>query len=194
MANPNVSEIAESRAVATGAISVAPVGSALPTDATTALDAAFKGLGYVGPAGVAHPRAVGTDEQKDMNGDTVFRMQNDFSRTYQAELLQAENVDIKKMIFGSANVVVTAATALHGTQIAVADKGIPGERVSLVVDVFSGAKRHREVVTIAQPTEVEQGPLVGTAVRSYTVTWQVFKDPTTNSWVNEYDDDGITDP
>lgn len=194
MANPNINEIAESRGVATGALSWAPLGTALPTDAVTALAAAYKGLGYIGPAGILHPREIGFEDQKDMNGDTIYTMQNDFGRTYQAELLQNENVDIKKMIFGSANVVETAANATHGKQITVSDKGIPAERGVLVADVFSGIKKHREVVAIAQPTTVEQGPMVGTAVRSYTVTWRVFKNPATNIWVLEYDDDGVTSP
>lgn len=190
MGNPTTAEISASRAVAIGAIAWTNVlTTALPTDAVTALAAAYKGLGYVGTAGILHPRDVGTEDQKDMNGDTVYTMQTDFSRTYQAELLQNENVDIKNMIFGAANVVVTAKNASHGAQIAVADKGLQSAHGILVVTTFDGLKTHREVCPDAQPVTIEQGPLVGTGIRSYTVTWKVFK--VGGVWVNEYDDDGV---
>lgn len=190
MANPSTAEISASRAVAIGALAWGPLGTALPVNAVVALNAALKGLGYIGPSGITHPREVGTEEQKDMNGDTVFVMQSDFSRTYQAELLQNENVDIKNMIFGSANVVITAKTASTGARISVADKGTPSAHGVLVATTFDGLKTHREVCEDAQPISVEQGPLVGTAVRSYTVTWRVFKNAS-GIWVNEYDDDGV---
>jgi hypothetical protein len=190
MANPTNAEISASRAVAIGALAWAPLATALPTDAVTALAAAYKGLGYIGTGGITRPRDITVDDQKDMNGDTVYSLQTDFSRTYQAELLQNENVDIKKMIFGSANVVITAKTATTGARISVADKGTPALHGVLVATTFDGLKSHREVVGDAQPVAVEQGPLVGTAIRSYTVTWKVFRD-SSGTWVNEYDDDGV---
>lgn len=186
-----VAEISASRAVAIGALAWTTVmATAKPTDAVTALNVAYKSLGYIGPGGISRPRDIGTEEQRDMNGDVVYVMQSDFSRSYQAELLQNENVDIKTMIFGSANVVVTAKTATTGTRISVADKGIQPAHGILVATTFDGLKSHREVVGDAQPVTVEQGPLVGTGVRSYTVTWRVFKD-SSGTWVNEYDDDGV---
>ena len=38
--------------ISTGGILVAPKGTALPTDTDTALNAAFKALGYVGEGGI----------------------------------------------------------------------------------------------------------------------------------------------
>ena len=56
----------------TGAIWVAPVGSTLPTDATTALDAAFKCLGYASEDGVTNANSPDTDTVKAWGGDTVL--------------------------------------------------------------------------------------------------------------------------
>jgi hypothetical protein len=198
MANPTNTEIGEARAVAAGAISRAPLGTALPTDATTALNVAFKGLGYVGAAGITPTRDITNEDVKDMNGDTVYNLQTDFGRTYQAPLLQYDNVDIKTMLFGAAQVVVTAADSTHGTRIAVVDKGLPAAHASYSFDTFrvgaTGAtKKHREVVPDAQPTAVEFGAMLGGAVRQYTVTWKVFKDSSGN-YTYEYDDDGVVAP
>lgn len=190
MANPTNTEISVSKAGATGMLTGAPIGTALPTDATTTLAAAFKGYGYVGEDGTTPTRDISTDPVRDSNGDQVYTLQTDFTRTYAAPLLQYDNVDIKKQIFGDANVVVTPATATKGTIIAVQDKGQQASHQVLVVTTFSGAKSHREVAADAQITSVEIGALTGTGIRQYTVTWTVYKD-SAGVFVYEYDDDGV---
>lgn len=195
MANPTSTEVGVARGVATGALSWAPRSAspqpATPSTATAALATGYVGLGYVGSDGIQPTRDVSTDEAKDMNGDTVATLQTDFTRTYQAELLQHKNVDVKRMIFGAANVTVTPATAAKGTEVHVSDRGDPAEHGKLVADTFDGATKHREVAEDAQPTSVEFGPLVGTALRSYTVTWTVYRN-SGGTFVDEYDNDGVT--
>lgn len=194
MANPTNVEISSSHAVAVGALAFGPLGTALPTTAIIALNAALKGLGYIGPGGVLRPRDVGTEDQRDMNGEIVYSLQTDFSRAYTSELLQNENVDIKKMIFGDANVTVTPGVGGTTTRITALDKGLVAAHGVLVGTTFDGLKSHREVAEDAQPVTVEFGPLVGTAVRSYTVTWRVFKGSVSGIYVTEYDDNGIVVP
>lgn len=192
MANSTTAEIGVARAAITGAIFLYPVsGATLPTDATTALSGGIN-LGYIGDEGITPTRTVETEDTKDMNGDTVYTAQTDFVREYQATFLQVDNVDIKKAIFGDLNVTATAADVTHGARIAVEDKGEPAEKRPIVVHTTSGVKVHREVVPVAQVSSVEYGPYVGTAVRSYTVTFKAFKD-SDGTFVYEYDDDGVPD-
>ena len=54
MATMNAAEVGVGSAKATGAIWIAPQGTALPTDATTALGSTFKLLGLFG----LHPRVL----------------------------------------------------------------------------------------------------------------------------------------
>jgi hypothetical protein len=193
MANSTSAEIGVARAAITGAVFVAPLGTALPTDALAAKNVAFVNLGYVGEEGIQPNREVSTEDKKDMNGDTVYTVQTDFVREYQMTFLQVGNVDLKKLLFGSANVVTEAGGASQGAQIAVEDKGQPAPHRSFVIDTEDGDKTHREVIPDGQVSSVELGPLVGTDTRSYTVTIKTFKD-SDGTFVYEYDDDGVLVP
>jgi hypothetical protein len=188
-------EIGEARAVATGALSGAILGTALPTDSSTALPVAFKPYGYIGNDGIQQTRDLNTDDILDMNGDIVYVVQQSVEKSYEAELLQYDNVDLKKDLFGSANVTTTAATASTGFKISLTDKGEPAPHKILSIDTFrigptGVTEKSRIVVPDAQPVTIEQGPLRAGAVRSYTVTWRVFKNAA-GVYCFEYDDDGV---
>lgn len=193
MANSTTSEIGVARAAITGAIFLLPAtGATLPTDATTTITGGVN-LGYIGDEGITPTRTVETEDTKDMNGDTVYTAQTDFVREYSATFLQVDNVDLKEAIFGEANVVVTAGGPTAGARVTVEDKGEPAPKRPIVVHTTSGSKTHREVVPVAQISSVEYGPYVGTAVRSYTITFKAFKD-SDGTFVYEYDDDGVLVP
>ena len=51
MAN-NVANVVAGKPLAAGGVWIAPLGTALPTDETTALNAAFKSAGYIGEDGL----------------------------------------------------------------------------------------------------------------------------------------------
>lgn len=52
------------RVAVTGAVSVAPIGSTAPTGTGTALDAAFKDLGYIGEGGVTETQPGSGDAER----------------------------------------------------------------------------------------------------------------------------------
>lgn len=58
-----------------GALFRAPAGTALPTDAVTALAEAYKCLGYVSEDGVTNSTSIDSDEVKAWGGDTVLTPQ-----------------------------------------------------------------------------------------------------------------------
>lgn len=91
-----------------GAIYVAPLGSTLPTDSSTALDAAFVCLGYISEDGVTNSNSPESDNVKAWGGDTVLVLQTDRPDSFALTLLEGLNEDVLKTIYGSSNVTVDA--------------------------------------------------------------------------------------
>ena len=87
-----------------GSIYSAPIGTALPTDATTALNAAFKCLGYVSDDGVQNSDDRKTTDIKSWGGDIVNSVQTEKTDTFKYTLIEALNVDVLKEIYGGSNV------------------------------------------------------------------------------------------
>lgn len=90
-----------------GSVFVAPLGTQLPTDATTALANTFKNLGYISDEGVKKNMGVESSEKKAWGGDTVLNTQEGFSMKYSITFIEHLNEDVQKVIHGSGNVTGT---------------------------------------------------------------------------------------
>lgn len=95
-----------------GGIYSAPLGTTLPTDATTALNVAFKNLGYVSEDGVTNSDERSTDDIKAWGGDTVNTVQTEKKDTFTYTLIEALNVDVLKEVYGDSNVSGELATGI----------------------------------------------------------------------------------
>lgn len=93
-----------------GAMWVAPMGTKLPTDATSALDSAFKGLGYVSEDGMVNSNTPKSDNIKSWGGKVVYTYQSDRPDTFQLTFIESLNVDVLKLIYGEDNVTVDSET------------------------------------------------------------------------------------
>ena len=72
-----------------GAIYRAPLGTELPTDAKTELNAAFKELGYCSEDGITNSNSPETDNVKAWGGDTVLDLQTSKEDSFKYKLLEA---------------------------------------------------------------------------------------------------------
>jgi hypothetical protein len=179
----------------TGAIMAAPVGSTLPTNATTAPDAAFDDLGYISEDGLSLSQASSWETIRDWGGDQVRKFLSDFTGTLSWTFLET-NDDALEAMYGAANVTVTAAGASAGKLTAVklnatepvskawifnmADSVAPGGDV---------ARKVRIVVPIAQITERGDLSFSKNAAVMYPVTLEAYPDASGNS-AYIYTDDG----
>ena len=131
----------------TGAIFVAPVGTPLPTDATTDLNEAFECIGYVSEDGVTIEEERDTEDMVAWGGDTVYTSQTTYSETFTFTPIEVNPV-VAKMEYGDANVEVTAGkmTIKHNSA------EIPAKPV--VIEVVPNSKTvDRFVVPNAKLTE-----------------------------------------
>lgn len=106
----NAKRVTASKPKVGGAIFRAPIGTPLPTDATTALNAAFKNMGYVSDSGLSNDGTITVEKVKAWGGDIVLSTQTEKSDTFKLTLIEGLNVDVLKAVRGDANVTSGTAT------------------------------------------------------------------------------------
>ena len=171
-----------SPATGTGGILAGPLGGTLPTDATTAVDSAYKPHGYVGEDGLSMTTNRSTEKIRAWGGDAVRVVQSEHDVTFSFTLLETNEVTAKA-VFGDDNVTATGGTL----DIVVNSDTLP--RKEWVFDMKDGDKKVRVVVPMGQITEVGDTQFVHTNATGWEVTLEAF--PTEDgSKVFIYSDDG----
>lgn len=134
-----------------GYIWVAPLGTALPTDATTELDTKFVGLGYLSEDGLTEPASYEAgDAIVAAGGDTVAQADPTFSKTWTGTCIEALNEDLIKVAYGSSNVTVENATSSKDGTITVKEQASELEHHVIVIDeMLKGGRKRRNVMADA---------------------------------------------
>lgn len=155
-----------------GAISSAPLGTALPLNAIDPLDAAFKNLGYVSEDGLVNENTPESDVIKAWGGDTVLVIQTSKEDTFAYTLIEATNIDVLKEVYGQSNVTGDLATG-----IVIKANALPTEEHVLVIDmILKGGILKRIVVPQANLKELGEITYKDDEAIGYETTMQALPD------------------
>lgn len=134
-----------------GYIWVAPLGTPIPTDATTELNDVFVGLGYLSEDGLTEPASFEPgDDIVAAGGDTVAQADPTFSKTWTGTCIEALNVDLLKVAYGYANVTVTENPSSKESSITVKEHAGELEHHVIVIDeMLKGGRKRRNVMADA---------------------------------------------
>lgn len=171
----------------TGAVAVAPEGTSLPTDASTALPSAWDDSGYVSEDGLSVTITRTTTPIRDWSKSAVRNLLTEFTGQISLSFLQIDQFAAERM-FGSSNVAVTAATTTKGELIKIS---IGAELPPIEAWCFSmkdGDARIRVCVPRGQMTDVNQVDFKPDAGNIIGGTLQCYADSTGKSIYFIYDD------
>ena len=174
----------------TGAIFTAPVGSAAPTDAVTALDAAFESSGYVTEDGVSLTGNRTTINLRDWSRKTVKTILDSFEPTVSFSLMEwsAEGV---QQAFGDDAVTMTPATASTGTRLTVAVDGEMPTHKAWCFNMKDGDARVRLYLPDAVPSNVPDLTFVANDAINIPVELALYPDEAGNFFYI-FTDNGVT--
>lgn len=141
--------VSSTKGVRGGYIFVAPVGTTLPTDYSTALPTAYKCLGFISEDGYVETVDSDSEDLVDMNGDLMDSPQT--SRVESAQLTLAEIKAITlKLMYGDENVTDKAGV------ITVKHNGNSNGTWAVVLDLLlKNNRKWRKVVPLFQCSELD---------------------------------------
>lgn len=141
--------VSSTKGVRGGYIFVAPVGTTLPTDYSTALPTAYKCLGFISKDGYVETVDSDSEDLVDMNGDLMDSPQT--SRVESAQLTLAEiKAMTLKLMYGDENVTDKAGV------ITVKHNGNSNGTWAVVLDLLlKNNRKWRKVVPLFQCSELD---------------------------------------
>ena len=107
-----VTNVSAGKPAVGGAVYRAPLGTTLPTDATTALGNAFTSLGFCSDDGLTNASNIENESQKAWGGAVVLKTQTGWEDTFSFKLIEGLNVDVLKAVYGDDNVTGSLAAGI----------------------------------------------------------------------------------
>lgn len=183
----NAENVSVGKGVAGGYMFVAPLGTALPTDNTTELNAAFFNMGYLGDDGITFADSADTETFQDMNGDTIETSSGAVEKTFTVVLREIKK-DTLAITRGTENVSDTAGI------ITAYDKGPSSEAHSVVFELLlKNGRKWRRVGEQVKLGELGDMTVVYSDLVGREITMSVSLGSTTGSYWVDYIDSTETE-
>ena len=160
-----------------GAISTAPVGTAVPTDATTELDKALINLGYISEDGLTNENTRESENIKAWGGDVVASLQSEKEDKFTYTLIEISNINVLKEVFGQGNVTGTLETGIT-VKVNAAELE---ERLIVIDMILNGGVLKRIVIPKGKIVELGETVYKDDEVAGYEVTVQALPDSEGNT-------------
>lgn len=160
-----------------GAIFRAPVGTALPTNASATLDVAFVGLGFVSDAGLTNGSGITTNSVRSWGGEIVLTTQESRADTFMMQLIESLNENVLKVFHGDSNVTGSLATGITVT----ANSKDLGTYSYIIDMIMRDNAVKRIVIPIAQISETGDVVYSDNDVVAYPITLSAQPDSSGNN-------------
>lgn len=173
----DVNNVSTTRGIRGGYAFCAPVGTPLPTDIETELDAAFENVGFISEDGWKENLDTSSENIPDMNGDTVDTYSGENTETLAMTLIEMSKSALSVQ-YGHKNVSVDSTGKLMTVKH---NWGNAEEYLSWVLElVLKNGRRWRKVIESAKKTDLGEftGNSTTVAGREVTLTYQQDKDGT----------------
>lgn len=173
----SVSNVTASKPAIGGAVSRAPLGTALPTSASNELAEAFTSLGYISDSGLKNNNSPESESVKAWGGDTVLTSQTAREDKFSCKFIESLNLNVLKTIYGDANVTGTLDTG-----ITVKANGKELERHAWVFDmILTGGVLKRICIPDGRISSVGEVTYVDNEAVGYDVTMAALPDSDGNT-------------
>lgn len=164
-----------------GAVYVAPKGTTLPTDATTNLADDYVCLGYVSEDGLENANEMDVADIKAWGGNIVYRSLTELTDNFSLALIESENAEVLKAVYGADNVTVADGGAITvlvkaedpTEQVWIFELALRGGKAKRIV-IESGAITSREAITYNDSDAVAYGITVSAYPDANGITHKEF--------------------
>ena len=183
----NTANVSVGKGKSGGYMFVAPIGTTLPDDNTTALDAAFLNMGFLGDDGAVFADSSDVESFFDLNGDSIETSNGSVEKTFTVVFREIKK-DTLAVVRGTANVTDT------GGLITAHDKGPSDEQHSVVFEfLLKNGRKWRRVVPSCKLGELGDMTIVYSELVGREVTMTATKDATTGDYYTDYIDSTETE-
>ena len=171
----NAANVTTGKPRVAGAVYRAPLGTTIPTDASTALDTAFAELGFVSEDGVANNNSQESDNIKAWGGQVVLVVTTEKPDEWTMTLIEAMNVEVLKTVYGDDNVTENTQA---GTITVKATAAELAASIYVIEVVMKGGAKKRIVIPLGVPKELGEITYRDDEAVGYELTLSALPDTT----------------